>query len=477
MEFPYLKLIILLNVFAFVGSYAASPSEIYWNTVLPNNPMPKAIKDLLPSSDMESKGVSVGVGGGGVNVNVPGGTNVNVGQPGGGGGGGGVHVNAPGGTNVNVGPGRGGPGGNKPGGTNVNVGHGGSRVHVKAPGGTNVNVGPGSGGTGGNKPGGINVNVGHGGDGVQVKAPGETNVNVGRGGGGGASGGTNVNAGKDGDRVGVEAHEDTDVNVGVSPGGTNVGVDVGRGPHHKGKPVNVGVFPRGQPFLYNYAATKDQLHDNPNVALFFLEKNIAPGSTMNLHFFKTSNGSRFLPRKVAESIPFSSNKLGDIFNRFSVDSQSQEARLMKNTIKECEAPRIQGEQKICATSLESMVDFSTSRLGKNIEVLSTTAIKESPMQKYTITGVKKMATNKAVACHRQNYVYAVFYCHETQSTRAYTVSMVGADGTKVKAVAVCHEDTTKWNPKHLAFQVLKVKPGQIPICHFLPEDHIVWVPK
>nr|GLL16852.1 BURP domain protein RD22-like [Ipomoea trifida] len=54
-------------------------------------------------------------------------------------------------------------------------------------------------------------------------------------------------------------------------------------------------------------------------------------------------------------------------------------------------------------------------------------------------------------------------------------SLVGANGAKVKAAVVCHKDTSAWNPKHLAFQVLKIKPGTVPVCHFLPEDHIVWV--
>jgi hypothetical protein len=52
----------------------------------------------------------------------------------------------------------------------------------------------------------------------------------------------------------------------------------------------------------------------------------------------------------------------------------------------------------------------------------------------------------------------------------------GADGTNAKAVAVCHTDTSAWNPKHLAFQVLNVKPGTVPVCHFLPQDHVVWLP-
>ncbi|KAF2285797.1 hypothetical protein GH714_007828 [Hevea brasiliensis] len=47
------------------------------------------------------------------------------------------------------------------------------------------------------------------------------------------------------------------------------------------------------------------------------------------------------------------------------------------------------------------------------------------------------------------------------------VPMVGDDGSKAKAIVVCHTDTSAWSPKHYAFQVLEVKPGGPPICHFL----------
>ncbi|KAL6986718.1 BURP domain protein rd22, partial [Sarracenia purpurea var. burkii] len=39
---------------------------------------------------------------------------------------------------------------------------------------------------------------------------------------------------------------------------------------------------------------------------------------------------------------------------------------MEKSIKECEDTGIKGEEKYCATSLESMVDFSTSKLGKKV---------------------------------------------------------------------------------------------------------------
>ncbi|KAJ0030517.1 hypothetical protein Pint_12784 [Pistacia integerrima] len=402
MGFSFLPILAFLAV-ALVASHAALAPELYWKSVLPNTPMPKAVRDLLHPDLLEEKGTSVDVGKGGVNVDAgkgkPGGTSVGVGK---------------GGVNVDSGKG-------KPGGTSVNVGKGG-----------------------------VNVNTGKG------KQGGGTHVSV-----GGKGKGVGVNTGKAGGRT----------NVGVGKGGVSVNTG------GKGKPVYVGVKPGPDPFVYNYAASEDQLHDDPNVALFFLEKDMKVGTEMNLHFTENSNTATLLPRQVSKSIPFSSEKLPEIMNRFSVKPGSVEAEIMQNTIKNCEEPSIKGEEKYCATSLESMIDFSTSKLGKGVQAFSTEVEKRSKMQKYTIAaGVKKMPSEKSVVCHKQNYAYAVFYCHATETTRAYMVPLEGTDGTKAQAVAVCHTDTSAWNPKHLAFQVLKVKPGTVPICHFLPEDHIVWVP-
>ncbi|KAI4377858.1 hypothetical protein MLD38_015425 [Melastoma candidum] len=283
----------------------------------------------------------------------------------------------------------------------------------------------------------------------------------------------------------------TDEDGTVDGAGTGVAPDVGNGPGtsvgvgkggvsvftgtRKGRPIYVGVRPGFNPFSYIYAATETQLHDDPNTALFFLEKDLKRGKTMELHFTKSSNEAAFLPREVANTKQFSSNKLPEIYSMYSVKPDSVEAETMKQTIKECEAPGIKGEEKYCATSLESMIDFTKSKLGKDIKAVSTEVRKQTPKQKYTITGeIRRVVVKKSVVCHKENYPYAVFYCHKTQETRFYVAPMEGSDGTGVKAVVACHTDTSKWNPKHLAFQVLKVQPGTVPICHFLPEDHIVW---
>ncbi|MFS7909014.1 putative BURP domain-containing protein [Helianthus anomalus] len=162
---------------------------------------------------------------------------------------------------------------------------------------------------------------------------------------------------------------------------------------------------------------------------------------MKLHFMKDNQKNQFLPKNVSDSIPFSSKDLPVIYNKFSVKPDSMVAELMKQTLSLCEH-------------------------------------KEStPSQKYKIELVKKLGATKSVVCHSQNYAYVVFYCHISVGIRSYAVSLEGEDGTKVKSVAVCHTDTSKWDPKHLAFQLLKITPGgTVPVCHFLPEDHVLWVP-
>ncbi|CAJ2674801.1 unnamed protein product [Trifolium pratense] len=241
---------------------------------------------------------------------------------------------------------------------------------------------------------------------------------------------------------------------------------------------------RACPFcFYRYAATDTQLHDKSNVALFFLENDLHYGKKLNLQFPKitsNNNGPKFLTKEVADSIPFSSNKMENILDKLSIKKGSKEYEIVKKTINECEEKGIKGEEKLCVTSLESMVDFATSRLGNNVEAITTEVEKESnEWQQYVIAkGVKKSGDkNKTMVCHKENYPYAVFYCHKTDTINVYSVPLEGVDGNRVKAVAVCHTDTSEWNPKHISFQVLKVEPGTVPVCHFLPHDHVVWVAK
>ncbi|XP_048437774.1 BURP domain-containing protein 3-like [Pyrus x bretschneideri] len=219
---------------------------------------------------------------------------------------------------------------------------------------------------------------------------------------------------------------------------------------------------------------------DPTGTIFFLEKDLHPGTTMNYRLAGNSAiTTPFLSRKTVESIPFESSKLPEILNKFSVKPESTAANLINSTIQECEHQVARNEAKQCATSLESMIDFATAILGKNVRAIATEVEKNgaAPIQKYTITpGVKELAGNKFTVCHKVAYVYAVFYCHAIEKTRTYMVPLQGADGTKAKAVAACHEDTSGWVPNHYAFKELKVEPGTVPICHFLKVKEVTWVP-
>lgn len=131
-----------------------------------------------------------------------------------------------------------------------------------------------------------------------------------------------------------------------------------------------------------------------------------------------------------------------------------------------------GEDKFCATSLESMIGFAISKLGKDIKVISSSF---APNQdKYIVEEVNKVG-EKAVMCHRMNSENVVFYCHQINATTTYMVPLVSSDGTKAKALTVCHHDTRGMDPNVL-HEVLKIKPGTLPVCHFVGNKAIAWVP-
>ncbi|XP_037491221.1 BURP domain-containing protein 17 isoform X3 [Jatropha curcas] len=215
-------------------------------------------------------------------------------------------------------------------------------------------------------------------------------------------------------------------------------------------------------------------HNLPNSTVFFIHNDLHAGQKMRLHITKSTNKARILPRQVADSIPFSTDKLLEIFQRFSVDPESSQGKVIKQTIDDCESPGIKGEDRYCPTSLESLVDFSVKHVGNKAQVLFNEVDEPKREQEYTIMDVKFMGENHIV-CHKQKYPYAVYYCHALHNTKVYTAPLVGADGTKAKAVAVCHSDTSAWNPGHLAFLLLDMKPGEGTVCHFIRSDTFVMV--
>ncbi|XP_050873002.1 unknown seed protein USP [Lathyrus oleraceus] len=138
----------------------------------------------------------------------------------------------------------------------------------------------------------------------------------------------------------------------------------------------------------------------------------------------------------------------------------------------CGTPSAIGEHKHCVLSLESMMDFAISKLGKNIKVMSSSF--SQSQDKYVVQEVNKIG-DKAVMCHRLNFEEVVFYCHVVNATTTYMVPLMASDGTISKALTICHHDTRGMNPKVLN-EVLNVKPGNVSVCHFIGNKAVAWVP-
>ncbi|XP_039065060.1 BURP domain protein RD22-like [Hibiscus syriacus] len=229
-----------------------------------------------------------------------------------------------------------------------------------------------------------------------------------------------------------------------------------------------------------FRGNENSLHGNAamNETMYFFQEDLHPGNMVKLPILtKEKDSATFLTQQVADSIPFSTEKFPEILNYFSFESESIEAKSMEQTIKGCEREVMQGEHMFCATSFESFVGSSVSMLGENIQLLANELEKEPNEPVFTIgRGIQNMGEEELV-CHKMQYPYAVFLCHSIDRTVVYKVPLVGTDGTKAKALAICHKDTSAWSPNHPAFQILNIKPGTVPICHFVIRDTLIWVRK
>ncbi|KAM1121383.1 hypothetical protein FF1_003023 [Malus domestica] len=210
-------------------------------------------------------------------------------------------------------------------------------------------------------------------------------------------------------------------------------------------------------------------HMDHSLMIFFTLKDLKLGKTMAIYFPKRnlSKSPHLLPRVEADLFPFSSKQLHYLLQVFSFSQDSPQAKAMEDTLRHCETAPIKEEIKSCATSLESMLDFARSIFGLDNTFRNYTILEEP----------KEVLAPKMMACHTMPYPYAVFYCHSQERlNKVYKVSLGGEDGDRVDAVAVCHLDTSQWSPNHASFQVLRIKPGPSPVCHFFPADNLVWVP-
>ncbi|KAL9676753.1 hypothetical protein QQ045_004972 [Rhodiola kirilowii] len=212
--------------------------------------------------------------------------------------------------------------------------------------------------------------------------------------------------------------------------------------------VASGGVLQSRSFNYMHVATKENLAASKIADIFFFDHKLKPGSKLRIQFLTATRKAKFLSAQVAKTMPVSSKDFPETLTRLLINPNSTAALLMKQTINDCETPSVLGETQVC---------------------------EDSSVQEYTIQeGVERMLGTKTVACHTKDFAYPVYICHAANTRMVYNLPLLGANGNKVNAVVACHTNTDQWDPNNLSFQMLKVKPGSAVICHFLPEDHIIW---
>ncbi|CAO2831072.1 unnamed protein product [Amaranthus hypochondriacus] len=199
----------------------------------------------------------------------------------------------------------------------------------------------------------------------------------------------------------------------------------------------------------------------------------------------SSKTPKFLPKEMANLIPFSSQKLSVILQYFGFVPESSQAQSVESTLKQCEMKFQEDEKSICVNSMESMIDF-VSKIFKNreeivLKMMSTTPLPETSrrVQKYKIMEEpQEIESGKVVECIMLPYPYAVYECYLYAGSdyKVLKVKLKGEDGVKMEAMVNCHMNTSGWDPNDGALRVLGLKPGGSPVCQFLSSNDMVWFP-
>lgn len=228
------------------------------------------------------------------------------------------------------------------------------------------------------------------------------------------------------------------------------------------------------------------------IVAFFLEEALTPGSTVTPNIPPTSTSGALLLRRrdAAASIPMSTEKFTDVMKMSAPVSRTM-ANDIWSTLDICEnLLPVKDEKKTCVTSLESMVEYVASILttGGDTRNLRSFSSPDVPMEgvvssgrnKYKVSASRRATElSESATCHGMRFPYPVFMCHALNPTRVYTVTLektqedVGGGPERMEVLAVCHLDTSGFEPEEMPAHV---KPGDAPICHFIARDGIIWAP-
>ncbi|KAJ8622967.1 hypothetical protein MRB53_031496 [Persea americana] len=214
---------------------------------------------------------------------------------------------------------------------------------------------------------------------------------------------------------------------------------------------------------------------------FFRESMLKQGTVMPMPDIRDKMPRRsFLPRSLAAKMPFSVNQLQELKEIFhGSEENSAMGSILEKTLKECERVPSKGETKRCVTSIEDMIDFAVSVLGRNVTVKSTENVAGSKgdIEIGRVVGLNGGRVTKSVSCHESLFPYLVYFCHSVPKVKVYEAEILDVKKKERinRGVAICHIDTSMWGAGHGAFVALGGKPGEIEVCHWIFENDMTWV--
>ncbi|KAJ4711110.1 Polygalacturonase-1 non-catalytic subunit beta like [Melia azedarach] len=212
---------------------------------------------------------------------------------------------------------------------------------------------------------------------------------------------------------------------------------------------------------------------------FFRESKLKKGSVMPMPDIKDKMPRRsFLPRTIISKLPFSSSKINEMKKLFHAGDNSTMETIIKEALSDCERAPSPGETKRCVGSVEDMIDFATSILGRNVVVRTTENVKGSKKKIMigSVKGINGGKVTKSVSCHQSLFPYLLYYCHSVPKVRVYEAEIMDPNSKdKINhGVAICHLDTSAWSRTHGAFLALGSGPGRIEVCHWIFENDMTW---
>ncbi|KAK4780797.1 hypothetical protein SAY87_016903 [Trapa incisa] len=212
---------------------------------------------------------------------------------------------------------------------------------------------------------------------------------------------------------------------------------------------------------------------------FFRESMLKAGNLMPMPDIRDKMPRRsFLPRIISSKLPFSSSRLAELKQTFHAAANSSMESMIVAALVECERAPSQGETKRCVGSIEDMLDFATSVLGRDVVVRSTENVAGSGKEVLIgrVAGVYGGKVTESVSCHQSLYPYLLYYCHSVPKVRVYDAEILDPSSKDVinRGIAICHLDTSAWSPTHGAFLALGHGPGRIEVCHWIFENDMTW---